>query len=113
MRKREEEMAADPGHLASVYGLCVLLLLITGLYCIMVSRNLIRILIGVELLSKAVTLLFVAAGYISGRTAQAQALVIVFIIVEVVVIAVASGIVIGAFRLTGDVNTRKLQNLKG
>jgi len=51
----------------------VILLLITGLYCVIVTRNLMRALIGLEILTKAVTLLLIVAGYTTGRVAQAQA----------------------------------------
>ena len=89
------------------------LVALTGAYCILVSRNLIRILIGLELLTKAVTLLIGLAGYVTGRTAEAQAFILTLIVIEVVVIAVAAGIVIGAYRRTGDLDARGLQNLKG
>lgn len=84
-----------------------------GLYCIMVSRNLIRILIGIELLTKAVTLLFVVAGAVTGRVALAQALVITLVVIEVVAITVAAGIVIGAYRQNGSIDARRLTELKG
>lgn len=94
-------------------GFSAALLAIIGLYCIIVSKNLIRILIGVEVLTKAVTLFLIVAGYVSGKGALAQALVVTLIVVEVVVIAVAAGIVVGAFQSTGDINAQDLQELKG
>ena len=42
-------------------------LLVAGLYCMLVTRNLIRALIGVEILTKAVTLLIILAGYVTGQ----------------------------------------------
>jgi len=84
-----------------------------ALYCILVTRNLIRILIALDLLTKAVTLLIGLAGYVTGRTALAQSFIITMIIIEVVVIAVAAGIVIGAHRHLGDLDVRRLRNLKG
>jgi NADH:ubiquinone oxidoreductase subunit K len=93
-------------------GGCALLFAI-GLYCIAVSRNLIRILIGMELLTKSVTLLLILAGRISGRVGLGQSLVITLIVVEVVAISVGAGIVIGAYRKNGAVDARTLMNLKG
>ena len=96
------------------YGIiAVVLLSVTALYCILVSRNLIRILIGVELLTKAATLLLVLAGQLSNRVALAQAYIITLIVIEVVVIAIAAGVVINAFRKTGTLDLRTLQELKG
>jgi multisubunit Na+/H+ antiporter MnhC subunit len=93
--------------------IAVILLLIMGFYCIFMSYNLIRVLIGVELLIKAVTLLIIVAGYVTGHMALAQAIVITLIVVEVVFIVVASGVVIGLRRHNGTLDTRKLRNLKG
>lgn len=91
----------------------IILLSITALYCVLVSRNLIRILIGLELLIKAVTLLIALAGYLTGRMALAQSFIITLIVIEVVVIAVAAGIIIGAHRHNQSLDVRMLRNLKG
>ena len=48
-----------------------ILVFITGLYCILVTFNLIRAIIGVELLTKAVTLFLILAGYVTGHTGLA------------------------------------------
>ncbi len=88
-------------------------LFVAGLYCIVFSRSLLRILIGSELLMKAVTLLLALAGAVTGRTALAQALIITLIVLEVVAIAVAAGIVVGVFRHHGSARVRLLTTLKG
>jgi NADH:ubiquinone oxidoreductase subunit K len=90
-----------------------LVVFVTGLYTLIGSRNLIRILIGMELLTKSVTLLLVLAGAATKHTAQMQSLIITLIVVEVVAITVAAGIVIGAFRKTGTIDARALSKLKG
>lgn len=96
-----------------LYSAVAAVLFTAGLYCLLVSRNLIRILIGMELLTKAVTLLLVLAGAVTSRMALAQALVITLIVVEVVAITVAAGIVIGAYRQNGSLDVKRLTELKG
>ena len=93
--------------------IAAIMLLVMGFYCIFMTYNLIRALIGVELLIKAVTLLIIVAGYITGHLALAQAIVITLIVVEVVFIVVATGVVIGLHKHNGTLDTRKLRNLKG
>ena len=95
------------------YWIFIVLLALAGIYCVVVTRNLIRVLIGMELMTKAVTLLLVLGGWASGRMALAQALVINLIVVEVVVIAVAAGIVVSLYRKNLSLDTRELRNLKG
>ena len=79
----------------------------------MVSRNLIRILIGLEIIIKAVTLLFIVVGYITNKTALAQVLVITVIVIEVVLAAVACGIALSVYRRTDSLETSSLQRMKG
>ena len=106
-------MMAHAQVLFSTSVLFIALLAVTALYCILFSRNLVRILIGLELLIKAVTLLIALAGYITGHMALAQTMIITLIVIEVVVIAVAAGIVIGAHRQNQSLDVRMLRNLKG
>ncbi|TBR17407.1 NADH-quinone oxidoreductase subunit K [bacterium] len=91
----------------------VIMLFIIGFYCLLVTFNLIRALIGIELLMKAATLLIIVVGYATGYTAFAQALVITLIVVEVAIITVAMGIILGLYRNNKTLDTRKLRNLKG
>jgi multisubunit Na+/H+ antiporter MnhC subunit len=91
----------------------VILLFIIGVYSLLVTRNLLRILIGMEILTKGVTLLLVAAGYLTGQVNVIQPVIITMIVVEVVIIAVAAGVVIAAYRNNGTVNVSALRNLKG
>lgn len=88
--------------------LFVIMLFIIGIYCIAITYNLIRALLGVEILIKAVTLLVIVAGFISGRTALAEAVVISLIVVEAVSITVAVGIVLGIHSHNNSLDTRKI-----
>jgi multisubunit Na+/H+ antiporter MnhC subunit len=67
-------MVSDMPRLFWLFSIGAALVLITGFYCLIVTYNLIRALIGLELLTKSATLLIILAGYITGRTALAQAL---------------------------------------
>jgi len=95
------------------FNIFIVMLFIIGLYCILVTRNLMRVLIGLEILTKAVTLLLIVVGYATGHIALAQALVITLIIIEVVVIAITAGVVLSVFRHTDSLDTRNLRDLKG
>jgi multisubunit Na+/H+ antiporter MnhC subunit len=89
------------------------LVALASVYCLLVSRNMIRILIALELLIKSVTFLIALGGYVTGQMALAQSLIVTLIVIEVAVVAVAAGVVIGAYNHNGDLDVRKLQNLKG
>ena len=106
-------MTSETAQLLRLLAVVIPLLFIAGFYCIIVTRNLIRTLIGLEILTKAVTLLIIAAGYVTGHTALAQAFAITLIIIEVVVLVVAAGIIINVFQHTDSLDTKNLENLKG
>jgi NADH-quinone oxidoreductase subunit K len=93
--------------------IAVILLLAIGLYTLLVSRNLLRMLIGFEIMAKGVTLAIVSAGWLNGKVALAQTLAITAIVVEVVFIAIALAIVMLIQRKKGSLDVRKLTNLKG
>ncbi len=96
-----------------VFAIAAVLVFTTGLYLVAASRNLVRILIGIELLGKAVTLMLLLAGAMTGRMALVQTLIITLIVIEVVVLAVGAGIVVGAHRHSGDISTDSLSEMKG
>lgn len=95
------------------FTIVVILLMICGLYCLLITTNLIRALIGLELLTKAVTLFIILAGYVTGRTGLAQAMAITLIVIEVVVMAVAAGVIISVYRLNNSLDVKLLRNIKG
>lgn len=89
------------------------MLLVIGVYCVLMTLNLLRALIGLEILIKAVTLLIIVVGYITHHEALAQSLVITLIVIEVVVVTVAVGVVMGIHKFNHSLDVRKIRNLKG
>jgi multisubunit Na+/H+ antiporter MnhC subunit len=106
-------MNEDIGTIMKLFSLFIVMVFACGLYYMIVTRNFIKVLIGMELLTKAVTLMIIIVGYVTKNMALAQALVINLIVVEVVVIAVAAGIVLSIHRHTDNLDVRELRNLKG
>ena len=106
-------MNADLLQIFGSFGIFIVLMMIIGIYCILASFNLVRVIIGVEILIKAVTLLLILAGYITKQTALIQSLVITLIVIEVAIMVVAGGVILCVFRQHGTIDSRKLTNLKG
>ena len=106
-------MSGESWQVFVTFGFFIVLTFVCGLYCILVTRNLIRTIIGLELLIKAVTLLMIVVGYVTGRTALTQAMVITIIIIEVVVAAIAGGIALRVYRCNNSLDVRKLKRLNG
>jgi NADH:ubiquinone oxidoreductase subunit K len=100
-------------HLFWAICIAVIMLLITGIYCILMTYNLVRALIGLEILIKAVTLLLIAVGFVTGHSALIQSMVITVIVIEAVVVTVAVGIVLGIHLTTNSLDARSIRTLKG
>ena len=96
-----------------IFSIGIALVIISGFFYLLATLNLIRAIIGLELLTKGVTLLIILAGYATGRTGLAQAMAITLIVVEVVIIVVAAGLVLCVHRVTDSIDVRVLRNIKG
>lgn len=106
-------MTPENAALFALFGAGVILTLIVGLYGLLTTRNLVRTLIGLEILTKAVTLLILLAGKCGGQLGLAQALAITLIVIEVAVVVVAVSLVVCVYKATGSVDTRGIQEIKG
>ena len=75
-----------------------------GLMCLIARANLVKMVIGLEILGKGVSLVFVTAGYLNGNVGTSQAVVFTLIIIEAVVAGVALALVILAKRTGGNLD---------
>jgi NADH-quinone oxidoreductase subunit K len=91
----------------------VALLVGTGLYCLLTMKNTVKLLIGIEIIAKGITLALIASGAARDNLLLAQSLVITVIVVDVAVIATALAIIININRHTKSLDVRKLTKLKG
>jgi len=106
-------MSGNAWQVFCLFGFFVSLVFVAGLYCILMTRNLMRAIVGWELLVKAITLLMVAVGYVTGQTALIQSFVITIIVIEVIVAAIAGGVALRVFRYHDSLDARQLQSMKG
>ena len=88
-------------------------LLFVGIYCLLTMKNVIKLFIGIEVISKGVSLALLATGFAKKNVLLAQSLVITFIVVEVSLVATALAIIINIYRHTKSLDIRKLTKLKG
>jgi len=92
---------------------CGMLVFMTGIYLLFGFRNLIRIMLGVEVLSKGVTLILLSAGQQCQNIATTQSMLISFIIVETILAAVMLAIVVMVHRIYSSLDIKLLSKLRG
>lgn len=98
----------------SVVLVFIFLQFVIGLGCLMVKRDMVRLLIGVEILFNAANLCFIAlSSHVTGFIDPfPQSIVMMAIVLDGSVIAVGLVIVINAYKHYGTLDVRKLRRLK-
>jgi len=91
----------------------VFILIGIGIYCLIARRNIIQLIIGLEVIAKGVTLSFILGGYVLNNEQIAQAIVITVILIEVITAAVAMSLIVVARRNTGSLDIKDLKRLWG
>jgi multisubunit Na+/H+ antiporter MnhC subunit len=84
-----------------------------GVYLLLGVRNLLRVVLAVEVLSKGTTLILLAAGVYRQALPEVQSLIVTFIIVETIVAAIMLALIVVSQRTNGTLDIRTLSRLKG
>jgi NADH:ubiquinone oxidoreductase subunit K len=87
-------------------------LLATGLYGLLVTRNLIKTLIALQLMSKAAILAFVLAGKANGQVNLGQSLAITIIVADTVVAVIGLTLAVQVQRRCGTLDLKQLSQLR-
>ena len=95
------------------YMVIIVVLIGIGVYCLIARRNIIQLIIGLEVIAKAVTLSFVVAGFFQGNEQIAQSIVITIILIEAIIAAVAISLIVVANRHAGSLDMDIFRKLKG
>jgi len=104
------------------------ILIAVGLYAIIIKRNLIKIIIGLDLVASGANLLIISIGYIKGGTAPIfsrsgilpkmmvdpipQALTLTAIVIGASELALAAAFVVLLYKHYGTLDIRKIRGLK-
>ena len=90
-----------------------LLVMMLGVYMLILYRNLLRLIIAVEIVAKGVTLIFLSAGIYRQDIGFIQSLIVTFIIVETVLAAIMLALAVRAHKIYGSLDIRNLSKLRG
>ncbi|RLE73475.1 MAG: cation:proton antiporter [Thermoprotei archaeon] len=96
------------------YANIALILILIGLYCIASKRNLLKIIIGIEIITVSVNLNILAMGLREAEYVDplAQEMTIISIAIGAAVAAIALCILLNVFRHYKTLDTRKLKRLR-
>jgi NADH-quinone oxidoreductase subunit K len=93
--------------------IAVLCLAGAGFYGMLAMRNLVKIIVALQILGKAAVLALLAAGDLSGQINLSQSLALTVIVADTIVAAVALAMAVQVRHLFGSMDLGPLSRLKG
>jgi NADH-quinone oxidoreductase subunit K len=102
------ELSATNVGLITIIGLLGI-----GFYGLLACRNLIKIVIALQILVKAALLGLITAANISGKVNLGQSIAITVIVADTIVAVVGIALAIQVRRRMGTLDVKKLSNLRG
>ncbi|MFU2158133.1 MULTISPECIES: sodium:proton antiporter [Caldisericum] len=111
-----------------IFYISALLIIGIGIYALIIKKNLIKIIIGLDLIETGINLLIVSIGYVNGKTAPIfskdvmnaslmvdpvpQALTLTSIVIGASELALAAAFVVLLYRKYGTLDIRKIRSLR-
>lgn len=97
---------------AQVTVIGVLGLIGIGVYGLLITRNLIKVVIALQILAKGALLALVTAGSVSGKINLGQSLAVVVIVVDTIVAVIGLALALQVKRRMGTLDVKELSTLK-
>jgi NADH:ubiquinone oxidoreductase subunit K len=104
------------GPLAQFWGIeafSVAALLALGLFCVVGNKNTIKILMGIAVMTRSVSLAFILGGAVRANMALAQSMAVTIIVVDAAITALCMAMIVNIYKHYGTVETDKLNRLNG
>jgi NADH-quinone oxidoreductase subunit K len=92
--------------------LAILSLASVGFYCLLATRNLIKVIVGLQLIVKGVALAFVLAGNLTGKISLSQTMALTVIVADTIVAVVGLSMAVQIRHKLGTLDTKALSSLK-
>lgn len=83
-----------------------------GIYCLLITRNLLKIIVALQVLIKGAMIAIIYAGDISGNMDLAQSMALTVIVADTIVAVVGLALSIQAREKTGSSTIQSISNLK-
>lgn len=93
--------------LAAIVGLLAI-----GLYAVLITRNLIKVVIGLQLLVKGAMLAMIAAGQLAGQPEVGESMALTVIVADTIVAVVGMALAVQIRRHFGTLDVKALSTLR-
>jgi NADH-quinone oxidoreductase subunit K len=83
-----------------------------GFYCLLFTRNLIKVIVALQLIVKGVVLAFILGGHLTQQESLAQTMALTVIVADTIVAVVGLAFAVQVRLHTGSLDVKNLSNLK-
>jgi NADH:ubiquinone oxidoreductase subunit K len=83
-----------------------------GIYCLLITRNLIRVVVGLQILTKGAMLALVFAGNIHGQPSLGQSMALTVIVADTIIAVIGLAFAVQVKRRMGTLDIKDLSILK-
>mgnify|MGYP000997852946 FL=1 len=83
-----------------------------GIYGLLITRNMIKVIVALQILVKGVLIAFILAGSMQAKVNQAQSLALTVLIADTVVAVIALGLAVQVRKAFGSLDMKELSELK-
>jgi NADH:ubiquinone oxidoreductase subunit K len=92
--------------------LAILSLAGVGIYCLLATRNLIKVIVGLQLVVKGVALAFVLGGSLTNQIDAAQTMALTVIVADTIIAVIGLALAVQIRHKLGTLDTKALSTLK-
>ena len=92
--------------------LAILSLAGVGIYCLLATRNLIKVIVGLQLVVKGVALAFVLGGSLTGQIDASQTMALTVIVADTIIAVIGLALAVQIRHKLGTLDTKALSSLK-
>jgi NADH:ubiquinone oxidoreductase subunit K len=83
-----------------------------GLYCLLITRNLIRLLVGLQIMVKGAMLLLVFVGQSQSQPSLGQSMALTVIVADTIVVVLGLALAVQVKRIVGTLDIADISKLK-
>lgn len=84
-----------------------------GLYALLTMRNLVRLVLALQVMVKGIIILMIVAGNIHNQMGEAQSMALTFIIADTIVAVLGMALAVQIKKVTGSLDTKDISKLRG
>jgi NADH-quinone oxidoreductase subunit K len=92
--------------------IAVLVLFGLGLYALLTMRNLVRLILALQVMVKGIIILMIVAGNVQDQMGTAQSMALTFIIADTIVAVLGMALAVQVKRVTGSLDTKEISKLR-